>query len=37
MVPERKRDGNLRKDREMHGEVDLWSTAQTAKDLMISD
>ena len=28
MVPEGKQDGNFMKDREIHGEIHVWSTAQ---------
>ena len=34
MVPERKRDGNFRKDRKIHGESNVWSTAQNQKRSM---
>ena len=31
MVPERKWDENVTKDRDMHGESNVWSTAQKLK------
>ena len=31
MVSERKRDGNFVKDRKIHGESNVWSTAQRQK------
>ena len=37
-MPERKRDGNLMKDIEIHGESNVWSTAKEykkMKDLML--
>ena len=35
MVPERKQDGNFAKNRENHGEGNVWSTAQRSMDLML--
>ena len=31
MMPERKRDGNSTKDRNIHGVSNVWSTAQRQK------
>ena len=33
MVPERKCDGNFVKDRKIHGESNVWSTAQRQKKI----
>ena len=33
-VPEGKRDWNFTKDRKIHGESNVWSTAQRSTDLM---
>ena len=35
MVPERKQDGNIMKDRKIHDESDMWSTAQRSKNLIL--
>ena len=33
MVPERKQDGKFTKDRKIHGESNVWSTAQRQKKI----
>ena len=32
MTPERNRDGNFTKARQIHGEINMWSAAQRQKD-----
>ena len=32
-MPERKRDGNFMKDRKIHGESNVWSTAQRQRKI----
>ena len=32
IVPERKLDGNIMKDKEIHGEGNVWTTAQRQKE-----